>query len=98
MRKAELQGAARRELAEIRVFVADVESASKPIGGGQRQEEQKRARQRLEAAIMNRLYAGAAPLPDKGMFLAPRNEGEPPINVLNVCASKLHGLPERLPI
>jgi hypothetical protein len=79
------------------LFVADVESASKPIGMGQGQEEQ-RTRQRLEAAMMNRLYADAAPLPDKGMFLARSLEGEQPITVLNVCASKLYGLPKQLPL
>jgi len=47
---------------------------------------------------MNRLYADAAPVPDKGMFLAPRLKSEEPITVLSVCASKLLGLPERLSI
>jgi hypothetical protein len=87
-RKAELQNAARRELAEIRVFVAEVGS-------------QNRAPERLEAAIMIRLYAAPAPfcdVPDKGMFIAPRLPGEEPITVLNACASKLHCLPERLSI
>ena len=51
---------------------------------------------RLEAAIMNRLYAEAAPLPDKGMFLAPKWESEAPICVSNACSNPLIGLPERL--
>ena len=34
-REAELQDAARRQLAEMRLFVADIESPSKPMGVGQ---------------------------------------------------------------
>ena len=87
-RKAELQDAARRELAEFRLFGADVEL-------------QKRVPERLEAAIMIHLYAAPAPfcdVPDKGMFLAPRLPSEEPITVLNACTSRLHCLPERLSI
>ena len=65
-REAELQDAARRQLAEMRLFVADIESPSKPMGVGQGQKEQKRVRQRFEAAIMKRLYDDGALLPDKG--------------------------------
>jgi len=65
-REAELQDAARRQLAEMRLFVADIESPSKPMGVGQGQKEQKRVRQRFEAAIMKRLYEDGALLPDKG--------------------------------
>ena len=73
-RRAELQEAAQRQLAEFRIFVADVEPHN-------------RMPDRLEAAIMNRLYADAAPLPDEGMFLAPRWEGETPVCVSNACAA-----------
>ena len=59
-----MQDAARRQLAEMRLFVADVERASEPIGLGQGEEEQRRARQRLEAAIMAHLYAAPAPFCD----------------------------------
>jgi hypothetical protein len=48
---------------------------------------------------MRGLYAAPPPfcdIPDKNMFLAPRLSGEEPISVLNACASKLYGLPERL--
>ena len=81
-RRVELQGAARQQLAEFRVFVADVQP--------------KRVQERLEAAIMNRLYCDGAPLPDRGMFRAPRLEGEEPISIRNTCTSKLYGLPEQL--
>jgi hypothetical protein len=40
--------------------------------------------------------ADAAPLPDKGMFLAPKLKGEAPVCIANACASRLLGLPERL--
>jgi hypothetical protein len=45
--------------------------------------------------------AASAPfcdVPDKGMFRAARWKSEEPITVLNTCASKLHCLPDRLPI
>lgn len=82
-RRAELQEAAQRQLAEFRIFVAEVEPHD-------------RMRDRLEAAIMNRLYADAAALPDKGMFLASRLKGEAPVCVTNACANRLLGLPEKL--
>lgn len=84
-RRAELRDAARQQLAEFRIFVADVGP-------------QKRTRERLEAAIMKRLYADGAPLPDRGMYLAPRRNNEEPISVLNACASTLYGLAEQLVI
>jgi hypothetical protein len=87
-RRNEIQAAVTRQLAAFCVFVADIQS-------------QGRTPERLEAAIMEGLYAAQPPLcdvPDKGMFLAPRLSREEPITVLNACASKLYGLPERLPI
>ena len=50
---------------------------------------------------MGCLYAAPPPLcdiPDRNMFLARRLSSEEPITILNSCASKLLGLPERLPI
>jgi hypothetical protein len=82
-RRAELQEAARRQFAEFRIFVADVDTNS-------------RLPERLEAAIMRRLYANAAPLSDKNMFLSPKWENEASVCVSNACASRLLGLPERL--
>ena len=87
-RRNEIQAAVTRQLAAFCVFVADIEP-------------QGRAPERLEAAIMRGLDTAPPPccdIPDKGMFLARRQSGEEPITVLNACASKLHGLPERLPI
>jgi hypothetical protein len=87
-RRSEIEEAARRQLAACRVFVTDVDP-------------QGRVSERLEAAIMNYLYAAPAPLcdvPDKGMMLAPKLDSEEPISVWNACGSKLHGLPERLSI
>jgi hypothetical protein len=63
-REAELQGPQGVNSAEMRLFVADIESPSKPMGVGQGQQEQKRVRQRFEAAIMKRLYDDGALLPD----------------------------------
>ena len=87
-RQTEICEAARRQLTECRVFATDVELPG-------------RVPERLEAAIMNCLYAEAPPLcdvPDRGMALSPRWSTEDPILVRNACASKLHGLPERLSI
>jgi hypothetical protein len=84
-RRTDIEAAARRQLAEFRVFVTEVDLP-------------ERTPERLEAAIMNSLYAQAAPLPDPGMQLSPRRNGEAPIFVVNACAEKLHGLPDRLGI
>jgi len=87
-RRSEIKEAAQRQLVACRVFVTDV-----ALRG--------RVPERLEAAIMNCLYAAPAPfcdVPDKGMMLAPKWDSEEPICVRNACGSKLHGLPERLSI
>jgi hypothetical protein len=84
-RRSEIEEAARRQRTAFRVFVTGVD----PRG---------RVPERLEAAIMNCLYAAPAPIcdvPDKGMMLAPKRDSEVPISVLNACGSKLHGLLER---
>jgi hypothetical protein len=80
-RQIELEAAARRECAAHRIFVARIEDP--------------RIRERLEAAIMNRLSAAPAPfgnLIDKGMSLRPRRRDEQPISVWSACPSQLHGL------
>ena len=87
-REAELQNAANRQLAAMRLFVTN-------------NIQLKRTRERLEAAVMKRLYEAPAPfrdMPDQGMGLKPKRNSEQPITVLNDCASNLHCLPERLPI
>ena len=86
-RQAEICAAANQQMAGFRLFVA-------PVGD-------RRIRERLEAAIMNCLYAAPPPLcevPDRGMMLSPRRPGEAPITVANRCDSQLHGLSDHLPI
>lgn len=86
-RKAEIQDAARRQLAAYRIFVADPDVPGEGL----------RLRERLEAAIMEGLYQQPEPLrdlPDRGMFLAPRRASELPVHVRSACDSVLHGLPE----
>jgi hypothetical protein len=83
-RKDELRAAAAREMAAMRMFVSE--------------ELPDRERQRLEGAII-RLYDEAiprSPLPDRGMFAHRAFDHEAPIAVVNVCESKLLGLPERM--
>jgi hypothetical protein len=86
-RRSEIRDASNRQMASFRVFVAHAED--------------RRIRERIEAAIIHCLYAAPPPLcdlPDRGMMLSPRRESEEPIIVWNVCGSKLYGLPEYLPI
>lgn len=82
-RREELRAAADRQLANYRVFVA-------PVG------PVPRILQRIEAAIMDALYAAPGPasvIPDRGMALAPRRRQERPILVRNVVPVLLHGFP-----
>lgn len=77
-----------KQLASFRVFVAAISS-------------EPRVLERLEAAIMERLYQEPAPvcdIPDRGMFLASKKEGEEAITIKNIYSSLLHGLPELLDI
>jgi hypothetical protein len=86
-REGEISEAAKLQLDTFRVFITSIDT--------------RRVRERIEAAIMNCLYAAPSPLcdlPDKGMRLTPRRLDEEPIAMRNVCASKLHGLPELLSI
>ena len=87
-RKEEIVGAAQRQMAGFRVFVADVGTAPRVL-------------ERLEAAIMNRLYNQPSPMsdiPDRGMHLSPKLEEEPTISVRIACPEILHGLPQSLAI
>jgi hypothetical protein len=81
-RQDEIRAAAARELAAMRIFVSN--------------DLTQRERRRLEGAIIRRLYADGAPLPDRGMFAHRAFDHEAPIAVVNVCAGKLLGLPERM--
>jgi hypothetical protein len=87
-RKPEIDEAAQRELAGLRIFVADVGP-------------EKRIRQRLEAKVMDLLYQQPPPLcdlPDKGVFLARRRPAEEPIMVTSVSTVSLYGIPQKFEI
>src|SRR5262245_18296636 len=78
--KAQIDKAVRRQLAEFRMFVAEIWS-------------EKRMLERLEAKIMELLYQQAPPLcdvPDKGMRLCPRWKTEAPIFVTNIVKVRLY--------
>jgi hypothetical protein len=86
-RQREIRDAAKRHMAAHRLFVAHV--------------EERRIRERIEAAIMKCLYALPPPLcdvPDRGMMLAPGRPNEAAITVCNTCSGELWGLPEQLSI
>ena len=87
-RKPEIDQAAQKELAGLRIFVADVGL-------------EQRIRQRLEAKVMDLLYQQSPPLcdlPDKGVFLARRRSPEKPITVTSISTVKLYGIPEKFEI
>lgn len=87
-RQTEIVNAARRQLRDYHLFVADVDLRPRLL-------------ERLEAAVMEALYRQSAPLcdiPDKGMQLAPRWSTEVPIVVVNQCGAVLHGLPVEMEI
>jgi hypothetical protein len=82
-RADELRMAANELLLNYRVFVAPVD----PM---------RRLLERIEAAIMQTLYAAIGPAavrPDRGMALAPRWSKEQPVLVRNVAPVLLHGFP-----
>ena len=82
-RKLIIIGAARKQLAAYRLFVANVDP-------------QPRILERLEASIWNLLYKLPKPfcdIPDRGVMISPRWETETPIIVKNSCKVRLHGLP-----
>lgn len=87
-RRNEIVAAARKQLSAFRIFVAQVDPAPRIL-------------ERLEASIMNALYASTGPvseIPDRGMMLAPRWHSERPIIARNITSVILHGLPEYLTI
>lgn len=82
-RAEEISVALDRLLAAYRVFLAPVP----PI---------PRVLKRIEAAIMNRLYAGdgvVSVIPDRGMSLSPRWDTEGAFPVRSTADVTLHGLP-----
>jgi hypothetical protein len=79
----EIRAALQLLLANYRIFVAPVPPVRRTLA-------------RLEAAIMGALYAAsgaAGDVPDRGMALAPRWPGEPPIVVHSYSPVLLHGIP-----
>lgn len=87
-RKPSIVASLQKQLAEFRIFVADVGI-------------QPRTLERLEASIMHHLYQQPSPicdLPDKGMMLAPRWKSENPITVQNISSVLFHGIPTFLDI
>lgn len=87
-RRDEIREAAQDQVARFRVFVGPVAT-------------NRRLLARLEAGIMDSLYAAPAPfssVPDKGMSLSRRWRSEPPIQVHNVNIEMLHVLPSTLEI
>jgi hypothetical protein len=85
---AKIEEGSRRMMADLRLFVAEMP-------------DERRLRQRVEAAIMLGLYDTPAPLcdlPDRGMHLRPRRSDEAPITVTNVCSSQIYGLPETMSV
>jgi len=82
-RRVEIERAADAMLSHMRVFLANLPPDKRVLG-------------RVEAAIMNLLYAGASPicdLPDKGMHLEPRRPDERAMTMLSRAGVTLHGLP-----
>jgi hypothetical protein len=82
-RRDEIAASAEEMLSKMRVFLAPLPP-------------DKRLLNRLEAAIMNILYAGSGPvleLPDKGVHLEPRKPHEPTVLVHSLAPHFLHGLP-----
>ncbi|HQE49978.1 MAG: hypothetical protein ACOX21_04080 [Bacillota bacterium] len=78
---------AEKELIAYRIFISEVAD--------------RRKRERIEAAILVNTYSSKewwADLIDGGMSLRSRYNREIPIQVKNVCAHKVYGLPELMEI
>ena len=86
--KSRILEAVQEQLSAYRIFVADVGT-------------RKRILERLEAAVMDKLYQSPSPfcdIPDEGMQLSPRWDTEKPILVQNRCEANIHRLPPVLQI
>ncbi|NJM42680.1 MAG: hypothetical protein HC853_19045 [Anaerolineae bacterium] len=82
-RASEIGDALEKLLSAYRVFVAPVSTTPRVL-------------ERIEAAIMNALYAAKgipSIIPDRGMSLSPRWEQEPVLMVRSIIGFPLHGLP-----
>ena len=87
-RNNQICAAVRKQLTGFRIFVADITVRGRIL-------------ERVEAAILNTLYAAGPPfcnIPDEGMLRLPRQASEIPIVARNLCSEKLHGLPSKLQI
>ncbi|MCC5877203.1 MAG: hypothetical protein JJU11_13360 [Candidatus Sumerlaeia bacterium] len=82
-RREEIQRAAARQITSFRVFVGPLQ-------------RERRLLARIEAGIMDSLYAAPAPfseVPDRGMSLSRRWKSEHTVRVNNLNAESLHALP-----
>ena len=87
LRKAEIMKAVEEQLKSFKIFIAEIND--------------KRIRERFEAAIMHYIYYCKEPwaeLADRGMFLNGRYNFEIPIEVKNISNYIIYGLPEVLEI
>jgi hypothetical protein len=87
-RREEIRRAAQEQMATFRVFVGPVRPDRRLVA-------------RIEAGIMDSLYAGPTPfseVPDRGMFLSRRWESEPPVRVNNLNTDSLHVLPRSIDV
>lgn len=90
-RKEEILKAIHTKLQGMRIFITALIDL----------DPEARILERLEAGVMNTLYAQPSPIgdiPDKGMHLSPRWETEEPILVQNKASVALHGLPDVMEI
>ena len=79
--------AVQNQLNSFRIFIAEI--------------PEKRKRERIEAATMQNIYSskeGWSELADRGMFLTLRYNYEMPIEIKNICSSKIYGLSDTLEI
>lgn len=87
-RKTEIQEAIENQLATFRVFLGPLEPEPRLLA-------------RMEAGIMDSLYAAPPPfstIPDQGMSLSRRWASESPVVVRNVGADSFHVMPEIMQI
>ena len=85
--KKTILNAVQNQLNSFRIFIAEI--------------PEKRKRERIEAATMQNIYSskeGWSELADRGMFLTLRYNYEMPIEIKNICSSKIYGLSDTLEI
>lgn len=85
-RHAEILAATERQLSAYRIFVTDAT-------------DKKRLLERIEASIMQALYALPSPhkdILDENMHFAGRRDDEEPILAIHRCHAVLHGIPNQV--